>query len=339
MYVFSRITTGYKKFLKGLACEDAVEHRQFDDFAVMACADGHGDRKCKYAAKGAELAVWTICKILQEKRSEADGVEDFGRGLNDGRESIIKSFICAWVGAVLDDYKVNHAEDAAFQSVFKELSRYAKRIYHVRSEEMPVREFRKLAEYRHKCEEEIYKITLLYGTTVNAAVITDKFVFAIGIGDGDVVAVNGKRAEWLLPAYAQFTDSPASLCGNFGIMPDNFKTNYVPVTKGRRLTDCYFRPETVTISTDGLRNAFLSDEAFAEKLVEIADAFRKGEGQAFVRNGKKWISERSEYGVTQDDIAFAMWTKYPLRAKKAESRKGAEKGKSATAKSRKSEVR
>lgn len=310
MYVVSRKTTGYKKLQKGLACEDFVLTKEFKDFVIMACADGHGDRKCKYAAKGAELATWVITKVLQDMRKVEGSIEDYGVALNDSREEIIKRFICSWVGAVLDDYKVNHPEDTAFQQAFKELSKYAKCIYDVRSGEMPVREFRALAEYRHKREEAIYKITLLYGTTMNAMVITDKFVFAIGIGDGDVIAVNGKRVEWLLPQSPQFDTSPASLCGKFGTMPDNFTTIYVPITKGRKLTDSYFQPEIIMIATDGLRNAFLSDDAFAEKLLDIATAFKKGERQQFVKNSKKWIMERSEYGTTQDDIAFCLYTKY-----------------------------
>lgn len=310
MYVVSRKTTGYKKLQKGLACEDFVLTKEFNDFVIMACADGHGDRKCKYAAKGAELATWVITKVLQDMRKVEGSIEDYGVALNDSREEIIKRFICSWVGAVLDDYKVNHPEDTAFQQAFKELSKYAKCIYDVRSGEMPVREFRELAEYRHTREEAIYKITLLYGTTMNAMVITDKFVFAIGIGDGDVIAVNEKRVEWLLPSSNQFDTSPASLCGNFGVMPENFASIYVPITKGRKLTDSFFQPEILMISTDGLRNAFLSDEAFAEKLLGIAHAFKKGEGKNFVRNSKKWIEERSMYGVTQDDIAFTLYSKY-----------------------------
>lgn len=321
MYVVSRKTTGYRKLQKGLACEDFVLTKQFNDFVIMACADGHGDRRCKYAAKGAELATWVITKVLQDMRKVEDSIEDYGVVLNDGREEIIKKFICGWVGAVLDDYKVNHPEDTTFQQEFNELSKYAKSIYDVRSGEMPVREFRTLAEYRHGREEAIYKITLLYGTTMNAMVVTDKFVFAIGIGDGDVVAVNGKRVEWLLPSSNQFDTSPASLCGNFGVMLENFASIYVPVTKGRKLTDSFFQPEILMISTDGLRNAFLSDEAFAEKLLEIAQAFKKGDGKNFVRNSKKWIEERSMYGVTQDDIAFSLCSKYSVKPKQAQRAK------------------
>lgn len=324
MYVVSRKTTGYRKLQKGLACEDFVLTKEFNDFVIMACADGHGDRKCKYAAKGAELATWVITKVLQDMRKVEDSIEDYGVALNDSREKIIKKFICGWVGAVLDDYKVNHPEDTAFQQEFKELSKYAKSIYDVRSGEMPVREFRELAEYRHKCEEAIYKITLLYGTTMNAMVITDKFVFAIGIGDGDVIAVNGKRVEWLLPPAQQFNTSTPSLCGNFGIMLENFSAVFVPVIKARKITDNYFQPDMLMIATDGLRNAFFSDEAFAEKLLEIAAAFKKGDGKTFVTHSKKWLEERSMYGVTQDDIAFALYTKYSVKPqrKAAASRKG-----------------
>ena len=153
---------------------------------------------------------------------------------------------------------------------------------------------------------------------MNAMVVTDKFVFAIGIGDGDVVAVNGKRVEWLLPSANQFNTSPASLCGNFGVIPENFASIYVPVTKGRKLTDSFFQPEILMISTDGLRNAFLSDEAFAEKILEIAQTFKKGDGKNFVRNSKKWLEERSMYGVTQDDIAFSLCSKYSVKPKQVQ---------------------
>ena len=127
MYVVSRKTTGYKKLQKGLACEDFVLTKEFNDFVIMACADGHGDRKCKYAAKGAELATWVITKVLQDMRKVEDSIEDYGTVLNDSREEIIKKFICGWVGAVLDDYKVNHPEDTTFQQEFKEFSKYAKK--------------------------------------------------------------------------------------------------------------------------------------------------------------------------------------------------------------------
>lgn len=324
MYTFSRFITGYRKQQKGWACEDRVMTKEGTDFVVMACADGHGDRKCKYAAKGAELASWWLCKILQDLRITADSLEEYGKILNDGREEITKKFICDWVVAVLDDYKKNHPEDVAFQSKFKELSNYAKRIYEIRSGEIPLREFKALAEYRHRCEEAIYPITLLYGTTANAMVVTNKFVFAIGIGDGDVVAVNRKRVEWLLPPAQQFNTSTPSLCGNFGIMPENFSAVFVPVIKARKIIDNYFQPDMLMIATDGLRNAFFSDEAFAEKLLEIAAAFKKGDGKTFVTHSKKWLEERSMYGVTQDDIAFALYTKYSVKPqrKAAASRKG-----------------
>ena len=39
MYVVSRKTTGYKKLQKGLACEDFVLTKEFNDFVIMACAD------------------------------------------------------------------------------------------------------------------------------------------------------------------------------------------------------------------------------------------------------------------------------------------------------------
>lgn len=315
MYLLSRKTTGYRKRKQGLPCEDAVLSRDFGDFCVLACADGHGDERCRYAARGAELAVRTAASLFRRERDAADTLQDFGKHLNDSRERLVQDFVSAWTSAVLDDYFVNVPEDTAFREQYQELARYARRIYEVRDGGMPVREFRALAEYRHRSEEAIYRITLLYGTTMNAAVVSARFVFAFGIGDGDVLAVNGKRVEWLLPPYSRFAESPASLCGAFGSMQESFSAVYLPVTRGNKLSDSRFLPEFVMIATDGLRNAFLSDEEFAEKLLAIAEAWKRNEGRRFVSAARAWLEERSEFGVTQDDISFAFCTKYTVSRK------------------------
>lgn len=316
MYIFNRITTGYAKKQRGKACEDAVLTKEYKDYSIMVCADGHGDRKCKYAAKGAMLATWVSNKVLKEMRNPEDTLEEYGKLLNDNRKEIMKKIVCEWVCAVLDDYKINNPQDTYFQEKFKKLYAYVKHIYEVRNESIPAREYQKLVEYRQNCEQDIYKITLMYGTTVNAVVISKKFVFAIGLGDGDIVVVNKNRVEWLLPMIPQFYSMPASLCGNFSTIIEKYFAVYVPITSARKVTDTYFVPEILMITTDGLRNSFLSDEAFAEKLIDIANCFKKGNGRTFVKNSKQWIEERSEMGATQDDICFAFYSKYDVKSTK-----------------------
>ena len=315
MNFLDRRVTGYKKLQRGLPCEDAVYIKDLNDCVIMACADGHGDYKCKYASRGAELATRIIASELERYYKESDNIEELGEKLNDGRVELAKRIVCSWVGAVLDDYKINNPEDAGFASQYKELRKYSSKIFEVRDVAMPAKEFKQLAEYRHTCEDAIYKITLLYGTTVNAVVMNNKFVFAIGIGDGDVVAVNGKRVEWLLPFTPRFNSASYSLSGSFGSIIDNFYAIDVPITSGRKITDSRFLPELVMIATDGLRNAFLSDEEFADKLLEIASLLKKGSGFAFVKSSKQWLEERTKYGVTQDDISFCLCTKYNFKRK------------------------
>ena len=312
----SRSTVGYRKRQKGLACEDAVLTKEYDDFCLMACADGHGDAKCKYARRGAELATRISARIVCEMRESVSGVEELGKELNDGREQLFERLVCEWVGAVLDDYRVAHREDLVFQEQYMELARYARRIFEIRDGEMPIREFRDLAQYRNRLEEAIYRITRLYGTTLHVVVVTSKFVFAFGIGDGDVISVNQRRVEWLLPTSDHFSVSSASMCERFGSILQDFHAVFVPVTRGRTIADSRFQPELVLIATDGLRNGFLSDEAFIEKILEIADCFKKGNGYLFQRHSRRWIEERSEFGVTQDDVSFVLCTKYSLKNNK-----------------------
>ncbi len=315
MNFLDRRVTGYKKLQKGTPCEDAVYIKDLNDCVIMACADGHGDYKCKYAARGAELATRIIVSEIEKYYRESTDIEELGETLNNNREELSKRIVCSWVGAVLDDYKINNPEDSGFASQYKELRKYSTRIFEVRDGAMPAKEFKQLAEYRHTCEDAIYKITLLYGTTVNAVLMNSKLVFAIGIGDGDVIAVNGKRVEWLLPFTPRFNSASYSLSGSFGSIIENFYAIYVPITSGRKITDNRFLPELVMIATDGLRNAFLSDEEFADKMLEIAAIFKKGNGYTFVKNSKQWLEERTKYGVTQDDISFCLCTKHNLKRK------------------------
>ena len=321
MYVLNRSVTGYRKRLKGKACEDAVASCEYNDHTIMACADGHGDRRCLYAARGAELSVQTAIRVLHKYYFKEAGIEAYGKALNDEREQIAKDIVCEWTGAVLEDYHNTHPEDVEFSARFNTLYNYSKRIYSVREGEITADEFQRLAARRDRYEKDIYKKTFLYGTTLNAMVVTDKFVFAIGIGDGDVVAVNGKRVEWLLPRSGQFDSSTNSLCQNFSYMLESFMARYVPVTSGRKLTDSRFKPDLVMISTDGLRNSFLSDEEFADMISDIAAAFKSGSGMTFVRQSRQWIDERSEYGPTQDDISFTLCTKYLPAAKRQNAAK------------------
>ena len=316
MDTLSGRVTGYKKQQAGLGCEDAVLVRNLSDCVIMACADGHGDRQCKHAARGAELAVRVVCSVLEDVLNQSEDLEDLGDQLNENRTALAQQTVCEWVEAVLDDYAVNHPEDTEFAHGCEPLKVYSKHIYEVRDGSMTSDEFRRLARYRHVRENEIYKITLLYGTTLKAAVVCPRFVFAMGIGDGDVIAVNGDRMEWLLPYSPRFGSTTASLCGNFGDIIDEFYAIFVPITRGRRITDNRFVPELVMLSTDGLRNAFLSDEEFAEKMLEIAELFKSGRGYSFVRNRKRWLQERSRFGVTQDDVSFCLCTGHSLKRPK-----------------------
>lgn len=310
MFIMQRRVTGFSKQQKNLHCEDATYIKKNEDIFVMACADGHGDRKCKYAERGAELASRILVSYLYELFNKSENIDDYGSLLNENRQYIMQTFVCKWVGAILDDYKITHPEDIEFANNYLELAKYATRIYKVRDEAMPVKEFRKLAEMRHSMDDALYKITLLYGTTINAVVMTKKFVFAIGIGDGDVIAVNGKRVEWLLPYSEHYSTSTASMSNRFDVIMDSIHAILIPISRGKKFEENRFVPDIVMISTDGLRNSFWCDEAFIEKILEIAALFRNGEGYKFVKSCKKWADECSKNGLTQDDISFCLGTKF-----------------------------
>ena len=81
-----------------------------------------------------------------------DKLQDFGKALNDGREDIVKRFVCSWVRAVLDDYKVSDPEGVGCPIKYNANFGYAKKMYENRNGEMPIRDFKALSEYRHNFE-------------------------------------------------------------------------------------------------------------------------------------------------------------------------------------------
>lgn len=315
MTTLSRITVGYKKMKQGKVCEDHKLLVRLKDTVIFAVADGHGDKKCPYAETGAMLAATILGALLKEKRAEAETVLEYGERLNDNRELIMREFVRRWVKAVLLDYR-EKAND--FQS-FEGLIAYSDTLYKILDGAIPAKQLRALYEEKHKNDEAIYRITILYGTTINAVVITDQFVFCMGIGDGDIVAVSGDTVNWLLPKSPQFGTTTPSLCWSFNKIEEYFSALYIPVRNKKRgsvIIDNVFDPDLIMIASDGLRNSFLSDDAFAEKLIGISNTCQKNGSEKFVKQAQKWIEKATKNSLYQDDISFCAMVrheKFPVR--------------------------
>ena len=303
-HVVTRSATGYKKLLRGKSSEDAVSVIRRKKAVICAVADGHGDAKCKYADIGAKLATEVACEILRAVIDGSPNITAQYEYFSDHREDIAKQIIQEWNKAVFLDFVTREVSKPAL-AVKDAIIEYINTMFAPIGKTMSIEETRKYYATRDSLAEILQQITKLYGTTLNAVVATENFIFCIGVGDGDIVAVQGKQIDWLLPPSEQFSTRTESLCYKPQKVLDAFRSIVVRKTKSkwRRLSDTGIKPDFVLLATDGLRNSFLSDEHFAEKIVSLG-AERKQQYKKFQRNSQRWIEQLTKDSLYQDDITF-----------------------------------
>ena len=303
LHAFVRSATGYKKVLRGKPCEDAAKAIRLKKAVICAVADGHGDSKCKYADIGSALAAEVACDALKTVYQEHERANDLYEYVSDNRETILKKIICKWNEKVVLDYFEKQNGEA--QGVGgSDLAEYARKAFDPLGENLSVDELRRRYEERDRNSHALRRITLLYGTTLNAVLITEKLIVCMGIGGGDVVAVQGKRIDWLLPTSEQFSTATESLCYKPEKALDAFRSIVVRRSKdNKKLSSSGIDPDFILLASDGLRNSFLSDDHFAEKIVGL-NAEKKKRYRFFQRNSQRWIEQLTKDSLYQDDVTF-----------------------------------
>jgi hypothetical protein len=143
----------------------------------------------------------------------------------------------------------------------------------------------------------------LYGSTLLALVAAPDFVFAVQIGDGDIVAINPDGlARWLLPpgdASLPGGNETESLC-----MDDSWKyirTQLIPIDG----TNPDNEPLMLMLSTDGYANSFVNSAGFLKAGSDIYRLWRENGRDYINQNLPGWLNQTSADG-SGDDIAVAI---------------------------------
>ena len=302
-HVFTRMTTGYSKILRGKPCEDSVTVIKLKNAVICAVADGHGSSKCKYANIGSRLATEVACKVLHSVYDKYSQLHELYDYFADNRETVEKDVISEWNKRVLLDY-FEKPESEKLSKKKDELFEYIDNMFKPLGKIMSMDETRVYYAKRDNLAKIQSEIAALYGTTLNFMLITEKFIICFGIGDGDIVAVQGKRIDWLLPPSERLSVLTESLCDSPNRVLDAFNSIIIRKTKGKRgVSSTGINPDFVMIATDGFRNSFLSDEHFAEKLISVNNEKNKGY-KTFQRRSQKWIEQLTKESLYRDDITF-----------------------------------
>ncbi len=222
-------------------CQDYYEIIEQPGYTVMAVADGHGSSSCPYSNEGSEIAARLFCSRLEEYYQKYTATKDGFNNLEDflrkeGSLTLAKQLERAWKNQVMYRHIVQ------------------------KKREIPAGDDKQkvTAAIHHK-----------YGTTLLGMMVTEQFVFAFQLGDGDITYVDAKHRKPLIQAEKFLGVETYSLSGR-----DAWKKAISFVSKRELHSDS---PYMYMLSTDGMANSYISQEEFYKA---AADYFALCQGKA-----------------------------------------------------------
>ena len=297
---------GYNHIQRNLECQDRKLSRELEDGSlVLSVADGHGSRSCPYSGTGAELAVNTFCKLIEE--------------LHSGFQN---------AGDLLSDY-LNHQGSLKFAQTVERAWKEDVQAYHLKvGLPMPMTQ---------TGEEDLNALYRLYGTTLLGLLIAPTFVFAFQIGDGDITYVDDGGVQPVVVADQLLGVESHSLCSReawkkavstvlFQPLEQHFEdlNTYGPDTAASTV---HFQsweqhlPCAFLLSTDGLSNSYADDEAFGQTCAQYFEALKTYGPDTVEENLPEWLSETSRLGCGDDTtllMAYLAPDGWEPQAQKAE---------------------
>lgn len=297
--------TGYQKKVENRQCEDATKVIHTSKGTIISVADGHGDRRCLFSSIGAKLAVKAICDVLKEylKRVSDDPFVYW----NTNRYNIAKDIIRLFSHYVVLDYK-NRYDFSISDSEVNDINEHIDNYFDKSNESISAQELREKYTRKKNLKDKLSRILFLYGTTVRASLLTDKYIFNCSLGDGDTIAIINGNVEWLLPKSESYASDTASLCEPFENVVEAFmfsliRCNPIYLNEKKNLDDIALDISTLILSTDGLRNSFVANSLFERKIKEISDYVHSDKKVIKTSKIKSLYNKLSMDSIFQDDIS------------------------------------
>lgn len=264
--IFGTSVQGASHIRSEIECQDSCKTIICDDGTIiMAVADGHGSKNCPYSKTGASIAVNVFCKIMSEYVTHFAGTSGtLLTYLNrEGDTKVAQAIDAEWKRRVY----INHRDNK------REVS---------------------LDENGKKIMSQVYS---QYGTTLLGLMLTDEFIFAFQIGDGDIVFISDDGFEPVIKGDKILGVETHSLSKT-----DAWKK---AITVVRRVDICKKLPFMFLMSTDGFANSYKNDNEFIKTCNAYFDTVRQHGIKAVKENLKSWLSETSAMG-SGDDITVMM---------------------------------
>ncbi len=262
---------------QGLPNQDAIRYYNLPDGScpvVVAVADGHGSAKSFRSHVGAAIAAETAVQVCLE----------FLEGTGDAPPSAVK----------------NAAEQHIPARIFQAWKRRVAE-HHARNP-FTTEELNRLAEQSGAADRDrmarAERPQLAYGSTLLTAFLTNEYLMAFQLGDGDILAVSDSTGEvgYVIPKdESLIANETTSLCQD----------------DAHKYVRCRFQlfqgrpPGLVMLSTDGYANSFATAPDFLKAGTDYLDMLQSEGKNSLQKNLPEWLEEASRQG-SGDDITLGM---------------------------------
>ncbi len=250
---------GESHIQKGIVCQDSSGIVVTEKFGIAVVADGHGSAKHFRSDVGSRIAVKITTQLLKNYMGRPDFQAQFSRHPEFILSQMEKQILMKWREAVEEYHREN--------PLTKE-----------EEEQIPPKARGRL------------KTSVIYGSTVLAAVLSEEFSYGMVLGDGGFVVLD-EKGELFIPiedanSHANYT---SSLCNTDAI---HFFEHWYTMERIRALF----------VSTDGLMKSFASEEDFLRYHGLLSRMFSDQERSK--KSLKRNFEKRTREG-SGDDISIA----------------------------------
>lgn len=251
-------TIGENHLKKSRVCQDSSGHSSYGDYSIISVADGHGGEKYIHSDLGSKFAVESSIEVLSEFMRCENDVKHLSKSFNDT--------ICEIQQKILEKWSIKVKESDATLSATDAQSTIDGDFHWNRIEEK-------------------------YGTTLIAAVMTDRYSFGFQIGDGDCLVVDryGNVKKPIPEDPNCFFNITTSMCQNDAL--SSFRSFYVDEPMSM-----------ISISTDGYSSSFETEQSFERNTLAILSAIRD---ESFWNRLEHNVKKRASSN-RMDDVSIAL---------------------------------
>lgn len=263
--IFGASVQGASHVRNGRECQDSLKKVILDSGAViLSVADGHGSDSCPYSKTGSFVAVNVFCKIME------DYLQTYA-----GQTETLLTFL------------KREGDTKIAQEIEAEWKRRILRL-HIKCK----REIQ-LNEDGSKDKEAVYR---LYGSTLLGLVITEEFLFAFQLGDGDIVKVTEAGVYNVIDADKILGTETHSLS-----RAESWKKAITLIRKREENELC---PVMYLLSSDGFSNSYKDDGEYKKTCLDYYTLLKEHGVKAVSGQLKTWLQETSEMGCGDDITAL-----------------------------------